>query len=42
MDSSVQDIRNTVGCKVVIILDQEKGQGGMKKGQGGRNALSLY
>ena len=27
---------------VVIILDQEKGQGGMKKGQGGRSALSLY
>ena len=27
---------------LVIILDQEKGQGGMKKGQGGRSALSLY
>ena len=25
---------------VVIILDQEKGQRGMKKGQGGRSALS--
>ena len=27
---------------LVIILDQEKGQGGMEKGQGGRSALSLY
>ena len=27
---------------IVIILDQEKGQGGMEKGQGGRSALSLY
>ena len=27
---------------LVIILDQEKGQGGMKKGQGGRSALSIY
>ena len=28
--------------QIVIILDQEKGQGGMKKGQGGRSALSLH
>ena len=27
---------------LVIILDQEKGQGGLEKGQGGRSTLSLY